>query len=330
MDSRMKLVQDLETMLSGSFTATQLALISNAAVKALADYEVTERCTDLIVPDDFNERTLKRYTACMIIDGKSSRTIYQYIRTARKLSELLQKNFNEMGTYDLRFFLAKELERGLSPISLENTRANLSAFFQWLANEELIPKNPASKIAPIKYHMEVKTAFSTVEIDALRSACRNQKERALVEFLLSTGVRVSELASMQIQDIDTNTLTVHVRHGKGNKERITYMNQLAAKHLLAYLTGRKETGSMLFYNKDHNPLQTDGIRFILNTIAGRAGVDNVHPHRFRRTFATGLASRGMDIQEIQRLLGHADLNTTMKYVCLDDSRVKNSYQKYIA
>lgn len=329
-DFKMKFVRDLEERLSGVFDSTQLSSISNAAVKALANYELTDRCTDIMILDDFNERTLKRYKACLIIDGKSENTIKQYIRTAQKLSDMMRKPFNEMGIYDLRYFLAKELERGISAISLENTRANLSAFFQWLADDEVIQKNPASKIAPIKYHLEVKKAFSAVEIDALRSACRKEKERALIEFLLSTGVRVSELASMQTQDIDMNTLTVHVRHGKGNKERITYMNQVASKHLAAYLDSRKKSGFVLFYNKNGNPLQTDGIRFILNTIANRAGVENTHPHRFRRTFATTLASRGMNVQEIQRLLGHANINTTMQYISMDDGKIKNSYQKYIA
>lgn len=329
-DYRMQFIRDLETILSSTFDAAQIILISNAVIKALSAYEISERCTDLVIPDDYNERILKRYRACLMINGRSEKTIYQYIRTCIKLSDLLHKNFNEIGAYDLRFFLAKELERGVSSVTLENQRANLSAFFQWMSIEDLIPKNPMAKIPPIKYHMEVKKEFSPVEIDALRSSCKSEKERALVEVLLSTGIRVSELTEMEIYDIDQNTLSVHVRHGKGDKERITYINNVAMKHLLLYLNSRKENGSRLFYNKNHDPLDPGGVRFILNQLAKRAAVINVHPHRFRRTFATGLARRGMSLQEIQRLMGHSNINTTMKYICLDESKVQASYKQFIA
>lgn len=329
-DYRMRFIQEVEEALTRRYDPEEIAVISNIVTKTLSEYEITERCTDLVPQDDLNEKLIRRYQACLLVDGKSNKTAYQYTRTARKLSDLIRKPFPEIGAYDVRFFLAIEKERGLSNSSLENTRANLSAFFQWLTDDEVIPKNPVSKIKPIKCPKEVKEAFSDVELDALRSSCRSIKERALIEILVSTGVRVSELASMEVKDVDLNTLAVHVVHGKGSKERITYMTAVAAKHLLSYLRQRKEDGPALFYNKNHAPLASSGIRHILNTIAKRAGVTNVHPHRFRRTFATNLARRGMEIQEIQKLLGHTNINTTMVYVQTDDSKVKASYQKFIA
>lgn len=329
-DYRMSFIQGVEEALTSRYDPEEIALISNIVIKALSEYEITERCTDLVPQDDINEKLIRRYQACLLVDGKSKKTAYQYTRTARKLSDLIRKPFPEMGAYDVRFFLAIEKERGLSNSSLENTRANLSAFFQWLTDDEVIPKNPVSKIKPIKCPKEVKEAFSDVELDALRGSCRTIKERALVEMLVSTGIRVSELATMEVKDVDLDTLAVHVVHGKGSKERITYTTAVAAKHLISYLKQRKEDGLALFYNKNHKPLGSDGIRHILNTIAKRAGVTNVHPHRFRRTFATNLARRGMEIQEIQQLLGHTNINTTMVYVRTDDSRVKASYQKFTA
>jgi site-specific recombinase XerD len=126
-------------------------------------------------------------------------------------------------------------------------------------------------------------------------------------------------------------MAVHVVHGKGGKERITYTTAVCLKHLLAYLTNRSENdGAALFYNRSHEPLNAGGIRFILNGIAKRAGVENVHPHRFRRTFATGLARRGMEVQEIQQLLGHTSIETTMRYVTVDTDKVQSSYRQYIA
>lgn len=200
-----------------------------------------------------------------------------------------------------------------------------------MTDDEIIQKNPLVKIKPIKVPKEIRTAFSDVEMDALRSACKSVKERALVEFLVSTGVRVSELTGMKVEDVNLENLSVHVIHGKGDKERMTYTTPVAAKHLIAYLRSRKEKGSiMLFCNREGGMLSTRWIQLLLKKIGARAGVENVHPHRFRRTFATNLSKRGMEIQEIQKLLGHANINTTMIYVSTDDSMIKASYSRYSA
>ena len=329
-DYRTEFIRTVETTLINHFDPEQVSMISNVLAKTLAEYEITDRCTSIEPYDGGNERIIKQYAACLIVDGKSKNTVAQYVRTCRKLSELIGKPFTEMNAYDVRFFLAKEMERGLSDQSRENQRANLSAFFQWMTNEEIIPKNPIAQIKPIKCHQEVKKAFSDIEIDALRSACKSLKERALIEFLLSTGARVSEVAEMKVQDVNIETLSVHILHGKGDKERITYTTAVGMKHLLAYIHSRKETGDALFYSKNHEPIRTSGIRFILNNVAKRAGVSNVHPHRFRRTFATNLSKRGMAVQEIQKLMGHANINTTLVYIATDDSMVQASYKKYTA
>ena len=329
-DYRTEFIRTVETTLINHFDPEQVNLISNVLAKTLAEYEITDRCTSIEPYDGGNERIIKQYAACLIVDGKSKNTVAQYVRTCRKLSELIGKPFTEMNAYDVRFFLAKEMERGLSDQSRENQRANLSAFFQWMTNEEIITKNPIAQIKPIKCHQEVKKAFSDIEIDALRSACKSLKERALIEFLLSTGARVSEVAEMKVRDVNIETLSVHILHGKGDKERITYTTAVGMKHLLAYIHSRKETGDALFYSKNHEPIRTSGIRFILNNVAKRAGVSNVHPHRFRRTFATNLSKRGMAVQEIQKLMGHANINTTLVYIATDDSMVQASYKKYTA
>ena len=294
----------------------------------LSRYEVMERETSLAVYDSTNDRLLKRYVGCIRIDGKSEKTIYQYVRTCRKLAEATGKRFTEMGVYDIRMFLALEKERGISNTTLENTRANLSAFFQWLNLEEEIDKNPCLKIKPIKCVKEVKLPFSDVEIDDMRTACETLKERALIEVLLASGVRVSELSQMDITDINFNELKIHVRFGKGSKERITYLTPVARQHLKKYLASRNDVVPALFTNAKGDRLQSSGIQFILKQIEKRSGVNNVHPHRFRRTFATRLAARGMDVQEIRALLGHSDINTTMRYVYTNDDQIKSSYEKY--
>ena len=327
-DNRENLIRRLRGKIGSVLDPDVANAILNIIIKELADYEVTERCTDLIVPDGANEKILKRYCACLRLDGKSEGTVYQYNRTLVRLSQQIPKPFTEMGVYDLRYFLAMEKERGLSGRTLETTRANLSAFFQWMTNEDMISKNPCHNINKIKYTDECRLPYSDTEMDSLRGACRTKKERAIIEMLSSTGLRVSELKDLDVTDIDLHTNTVKVRHGKGDKERITYMTDVAMKHYKEYLYDRKGMHPAAFVNRCGERLTSNGIRLILKNIGNRAGVENVHPHRFRRTFATGLASRGMDVQEVGKLLGHANINTTMVYVHTDDSAVKMSYCKY--
>ncbi len=329
-DYRNEFLQQIERNLVTVLDPDQLVRAVGIVTMILGDYEIVERCTDIAVLDDTNDRLIRRYCACLMVDGKSDKTISQYRRTVMKLSESLRKPFTEIGTYEIRYYLACEKNRGLSNASLENVRSCISAFFSWMQSEEIIENDPTQKINPIKVPTEVKKPFSDVEIDALRSGCRSLKERAVVEILLSTGVRVNELCEMKIEDIDMGTMAVHVTHGKGGKERITYISAVGRKHLAQYLSSRKDKMPYVILNKNYTKISTDGVRTILNTIAERAKVENVHPHRFRRTFATGLASRGMDIQVIQKLLGHSRLDTTLRYVSTSEDQVKEAYKRYIS
>ena len=329
-DYRQQFLSEVEAGLTNSHDAAAIADLTDSVTKALANYEISPRCTDVIVQDGFNEKILKRFCACLAVDGKSKRTIYQYRRTAEKLAACVGKRFDEMGPYDIRLFLAEQKEHGCSNRTMENQRANLSAFFNWMELDEVIQKSPCRTVRRIKYTDEVRSPFSEIEIDALRAAATKARDRAMIEMLLSSGLRVSELCQMQVADIDFSTLTVHVKHGKGDKERITYMSNVASKHLKEYLTSRKENGPALFYNSHHCQIQPGGVRDILIRIGKTAGVTNVHPHRFRRTFATGLINRGMAIQDVRRLLGHSNINTTLTYICPDDQQVKMTYSKYIA
>lgn len=329
-DYRTKFLSDLEAGLAGSMTPDQIQTVISAAVLILSDYDIMKQCTELVPVDTPNEIIAKRYLACLIVDGKSKKTIYQYGRHLTRLSDTLMKDFTELSAYDVRHYLAIQKGRGLANRSLENIRAVLSAFFQWMAAEDIVDKNPMASIKPIKYTDEIRQPFSDVEIDALRSACKTDKERALIEILLASGIRVSELSEMNVSDIDMVGMTMHVKHGKGGKERITYINPVACKHLMSYLKGRKEDQEALFCSARHKRLESGGIRYMLKQIAGRAEVQNCHPHRFRRTFATSLAARGMDVQEIQRILGHSSISTTLEYIAINDDHVKASYRKYSA
>lgn len=329
-DYKEKFVSEVSEALVGQISQSDIGIVSDEMTIALRDYDLTKRVTDLVKYDGVNELILKRYKACLVIAGRSPKTIAQYERTIKKLFITLQKNYTDMTVSDLRYFLAYEKSRGVSNRTLENTRVHISAFFTWLLDEELINKNPCRPIAPIRFTKEVKLPFSAVEIDAIRLACKNKKERAIIEFLLASGVRVSELCSIRIGDVNFDTLSVIVREGKGSKQRTVYINELASKHLVEYLIDRNVSGDYLFYNKKREKLNPGGVRFLLKEIENRAGINNVHPHRFRRTFATGLANRGMDIQEIGKLLGHANLNTTLTYIYSSEEKIRTSYLKYSA
>ena len=329
-DYKEQFVKSVEESLASALKREQIEKVSQAVISVLKDYELNRSEHRLISYDGINEATLKRFCACLLVGGKSEKTIAQYHRTAVKLSQSVRKNYTDMNVYDIRMFLGFEKQRGISNRTLENTRANLSAFFQWMVNEELITKNPCLNITPIKYTDKVRLPLSNVEIDELRRACKSEKERAIIELLLSSGIRVSEMTNMKLCDIDFNNLSIHVTKGKGDKERTVYMSDLAKKHIVKYVENRGIDGEYLFYNVKKCQLNAGGVRHILNEIGKRANIKNVHPHRFRRTFATGLADRGMDIQEIRKLLGHSNINTTLEYVYTSDDKAHASYLRYSA
>lgn len=330
-EQKTRLTQDIIEKISTRFDSEDLQFIEESITKALADYEVKDKCTNLTVRDDKNERLLKRYAACLHVDGKSKKTIEMYIRRLKAFSDFIGMSFDEVGTYDIRFYLAKIKDQGISGRTLENYRSYISAFYQWLAREDIIIKNPCEKIPPIKYKDEVKRPFSDPEIDAIRGACLDERQRAMVELLISSGIRVEELTNLDITDVDLVKLSVHVKEGKGSKERVTYMTEVCALHLKKYLFTRIDDRTALFVSlKKKDRITPGGIRNILKEIEKRAAVENVHPHRFRRTFATNLARRGMGIQTIAKLMGHSNIQTTMIYVAMDESRILEEYKKHTA
>lgn len=329
-DYRNELIKSVEISLASTLDPDAIELVSRKLFVVLDDYEITKRSTEIATQDFGNERIIKRYLACLAIDGKSPNTIYYYQRILVRFDEFIRKPLADVTVYDLRYYLACEKERELSNTTIENTRSTISAFYQWMTNEELIPKNPCGAIKPIKCPHKEKYPFSAVELDILRHACSRPKERAIIEILVSSGIRVAELSNMDISDVDFHEKTMHVRNGKGGKDRTVFMSDVAKMHLQKYIESRSDNNVALICNKNYQRIRTGGIRKVLKIIANRANVSNVHPHRFRRTFATSMARRGMPIQEIQILLGHSNITTTTEYVCVDNAKVQASYRQHIA
>lgn len=328
---RDKLIQDIELRLATFCPDIDRDVVMRQVMAAMKDYDVTERQTELAIRhEDINERILKRYVACLRVSGKSENTVKQYISTCTRLADLIRRPFTEMTATDIWFYLGELKAKGNQNRSIENQRANLSAFFQWMFVEELISKNPCMKVKPIKIEDKVRLPFTSVQLDKLRSGCKDARQRAMVEVLVSSGVRCAEFCNLKISDVDLRSRTILVRNGKGGKDRKTFMSDLAAAHLEKYLAERKDDRPELFLSNYKKAYTQKGVDRQLKNVAKRAGVDNVHPHRFRRTFATSLYNRGMDIHEVQRLMGHSNINTTLGYIYSDDDQIRAAYHKYAA
>ena len=327
-----KLIKDIEIALSTRLSEEDRETVMHVIISAMRDYEVAKAVTDLAVRhEDVNEKLMKRYAACMMIDGKAEGTIRQYLRTLRKLEEAVNKPFTKMKTDDIRYFLGGMKMRGSKNSHIENQRSYISAFFQWLFDEEEIEKNPCRKIKTIKVEEEIRLPFSAVEIDKLRTSCRRQIDRAIIELLLSSGVRREELCNLKVCDINLEKRTVSVRDGKGGKDRMTYISDIAAQHIRLYLKGRKTVGPYLFVPQSGREQYGDGsIWNIVHKLGKKANVDDVHPHRFRRTFATDLYKRGMDIASISKLMGHTNIEVTKRYIHIANEQLESDYRRYAA
>lgn len=302
--------------------------VINSIILELEGYILSELTTELTIPTEENEKLLKLYCGTLLTEGKSRRTVYTYSTVIKRFLEETNKSIFLINVFDIRIWLAKK-QQEISLRTCENYRSYLSAFFKWLASEEIIEKNPMEKIKPIKYIEQIKKPFSEVELDALRRGCKTLRERAEFEVLISSGVRVSELGGLNISDINFNDLSVLVRNGKGGKQRITYINELAKHHLLIYLNSRTDNEDCLFLTKLNTRLSKSSAENDLKRIGRAAQIENVHPHRCRRTFATSLFKKGMDLHTIQKLMGHSDINTTKGYLSLDDDFIKNQYKHFL-
>lgn len=305
----------------------QIRTISNVVALALNDYDLAEKCTDVATIDTSSQAIAKLFLSTLLTEGKSHKTVEAYANTLNMFINEVAKPVTEVGVFDIRVWLAKR-QQSASLRTCENYRAYLSSFYNWMHREEIIQSNPMSKIKPIKYTEDAKQPFSQVDIDKLRNACKSTRDRAIIELLLSSGLRASELSDLNRNDIDFDSSQINVRNGKGGKQRYTYMSDLCKEYLRKYLSDRKDDSEWLFGTNYKTRMSVDTLESIIRRIGKRAGVENTHPHRFRRTFATTFAKREMDVRSIQMLMGHSSVETTMHYVSLSDEQVKLNYQKY--
>lgn len=329
MDIRTDILQKVTQVLIGKVENGIIELVQDTLIIELNAYELTERCTEVAVRDDSAEGMLNKYIATKRVEGKSEKTLRRYREQDLALLNFLGKPLEKITTDDIRFYLSVKRQRDkLKNSTLDGMRRCYNSLFGWLTDERIIPYNPCASISQIKSTKVIRKPFSPAEIDRMRRACDNIRDLALLDFLYSTGCRVSEVENLNITDVDFSRRECVVL-GKGNKQRTVYLTEVAAENLQEYLNSRKDFDEALFTGKG-NRMKKSGIEALVKRLGKKAGVENAHPHRYRRTLATNLLDRGMNIQDVAAILGHADLKTTQVYCYISQINVKSAYCKYAA
>lgn len=265
------------------------------------------------------------------VEGCSPKTIEYYENTLSHMTAAISKPCSQIESDDLRAYLNKyELERGVSKVTIDNIRRIMSSFFSWLEDEDYIVKSPVRRIKRVKTPQVAKEVMTDEDLELLRDACETRRDLAAIDLLASTGMRIGELVRLNISDIHFEERECLVT-GKGNKQRPVYFDAQTKLHLSEYLGSRKDSNSALFVslNATASRVTIGGLELRLRNIGKKAGVSHVHPHKFRRTLATHAIDKGMPIEQVQRLLGHAKIETTMHYAMVNQSNVKASHRKYL-
>ncbi|RGS23850.1 recombinase XerD [Collinsella sp. AF23-4AC] len=265
------------------------------------------------------------------VEGCSPKTIAYYEATLQHMNTTLAKPYTQVESDDLRRYLNDyEVNRGSSKVTIDNIRRIMSSFFSWLEDEDYIVKSPVRRIRRVKTAQVTKEVLSDEELEVLRDACESKRDLAIVDLLASTGMRIGELVRLDRKDVNLHERECLVM-GKGNKQRPVYFDARAKLHLTEYLSSRVDKSPALFVALDSSArrITVGSIELRLRDLGRSAGINRVHPHKFRRTLATHAIDKGMPIEQVQKLLGHAKIDTTMYYAMVNQSNVKASHRKYL-
>ena len=319
------LLKNIENVLEGYLTAHDVTAAMSAIAGHFSVFKV-EQLEDT-TNDAESLELLNAYIEAKRIEGRSNNTLSRYRRMIERLYDAVKVPIRQISVFHLRKYLSDEKAKGLSDSTLDGMRQIFSAYFGWLQKEGLIRENPTTNLGAIKYTKKVRKPYSTVDIERIKECCSCDRDKAIISLLLSTGCRISEVCALNRNSIDFANAEILVL-GKGNKERTVFLDDVAIMLIKRYIDSRTDSDEALFVGKGTHRLHPGGVRFMLKTIAKKAGVENVNPHRFRRTLATNLIDHGMAIQEVASILGHDKLDTTMAYVYLDKNNIKNAYRKF--
>lgn len=330
---REQLKNDILMMLDNYVSIHDLREIEIKIEMILSNYEIEKRKTDIVPYTPKLPETVEIFIVSKKIAGLSEKTLYLYLIVLTDFFRTINKDPEKITANDIRIYLYQyQKEHGVSNRTLDGRRTIICSYFNWMASEEYICKNPAINIQPIKYERRHKRAMSQLDLEKIRLACRTKREKAIVEMLYSTGCRVTELERLNISDINFETKEVTL-FGKGSKHRTSYLNAKAEVSLKDYLNSRTDDNPALFVyeRKPYGRLKKAGIEFMIRKMMERTSGVTTHvtPHIFRHTTATTALDRGMSIVDVSRLLGHTRVETTMEYITTNSDSVKNNHHNCI-
>ncbi len=321
-----ELINIIEQGMLGVLNNEQLAKLHEVLVCSFSMY--VEDCEEIQLS---NDELLTMFLSAKQVEGCSERSLKYYRTTLSKMNEKMNKSVRQVETNDIRTYISNyENESNAGKVTLDNIRRIISSFFAWLEDENYIIKSPARRIHKIRVGKTVKDVYSDEELERMRDNCNNSRDLAIIDILSSTGIRVGELVNLNLSDIDLEKRECVVL-GKGNKQRKVYFDARTKIHINDYISGRYDECEALFVslNKPHNRLSIRGIEVILQNIGSNLKSTKVHPHKFRRTLATKAIDKGMPIEQVQVLLGHSQIDTTLRYAMVNQNNVKASHHKYI-
>lgn len=281
---------------------------------------------------DENKNVIDSFISSKQIEGCSERTIKYYKEIIEKFVNSFDKSIKQISTNEIRNYLSNYKDNSsCGPTTIDNIRRVLSSFFSWLEDEDYIIKSPVRRIHKIKTAVVVKEVLTDENLERLRDECENIRDLSLIELLISTGMRVGELVNLNISSLNFEDRSCIVL-GKGNKEREVYFDAKTKLHLKEYISKRNDSNDALFVSmrEPHQRLSISGIELIIRTLGINSNINKVHPHKFRRTLATMAIDKGMPVEQVQKLLGHVKIETTMNYALVNQSNVKISHRRYIA
>lgn len=278
-----------------------------------------------------NENYINSFISAKEVEGCSTRTIKYYREIIEKMINVLDKSIKDITTEEIRNYLSEYKDNNkCNATTIDNLRRVFSSFFSWLEDEDYIIKSPVRRIHKVKTPTTIKETFSDENLERLRDTSKCIRDLVLIELLFSTGIRVGELTKLNIADINFEDRSCKVV-GKGNKQREVYFDARTKIHLKQYINTRKDENEALFVskNKPYQRLSISGIELIVRKLGLQTEINRVHPHKFRRTLATMAIDKGMPIEQVQKLLGHVKIETTMHYAMVNQNNVKISHRKYI-
>lgn len=327
-----ELIHEICQLMAPHLSSKQNHLLKTILGQVLTNFGILENSEQMSDKDlAHNTELINLFLAAKKIEGCSDNTLKYYSNTLTNLVNVLQKNVCKIDTNDLRFYLSNyQNAHQISKVTLDNIRRIMSSFFAWLEDEDYIIKNPVRRIHKVKTTQMVKETLSDEHLERLRDQCTQPRDLAIVDLLISTGIRVGELVKLNRDDINFEERECVVL-GKGDKERPVYFDAKTKIHLQQYLNSRSDSNPALFVSQ-HSPwqrLSIAGVERFLSKLGADSKVEHVHPHKFRRTMATMAIEKGMPIEQVQKLLGHAKIDTTLHYAIVNQANVKLAHRRYV-